>query len=258
MGNNPKITALVHTYNADRCLDAVLASLVRFDELLVCDMGSTDRTLEICAAHHARVIVHEHTGYVEPARNFAIQSAAHPWVMIVDADEILPDALVDYIYRFVEQADAGGYSGLEVPKIEFFMGRGLRSSYPNYVTRLVRRDAVHWPETIHSMPVIDGKIGRVDGRHRSMAMLHYSNPSIEDRIEKINRYTDQEVARKAHKWKYRSWAMTWLSAAVRFVKGYVVKGGFLDGKAGFIYCRLEVFYKFAVLYKIWEYRAKQN
>lgn len=255
VGGRVPITALVHTYNAEVYLDEVLSALEGFDELLVCDMHSTDRTHEICAAHGARVIFHEHTGYVEPARNFAINSASNEWVLIVDSDEVVSPALRDYVHDFVECC-VDEVAALQVPRLEYFMGHSLRSTYPDFVTRLVRRGRVDWPITIHSRPNLQGELQKIPSKRRDLALKHYSNPSVAWRLDKINIYTDKEVERKARKAKYSSFWFTLISANWRFFKGYVVKGGFLDGKAGLAYAILEFYYKFVVLFKIWEFNKK--
>lgn len=250
------ITALVHTYNAERCLDEVLSALEGFDELLVCDMHSTDRTLEICAQHNARVIFHDLVGFVEPARNFAIQSAANRWVLIVDADEVVSPELAQYVRELVGRG--AEFAALKIPVLEYFMGQPLRSSYPNFVVRLVDKGRCFWPETIHSKPQIEGVVLSIDKNRRDLALQHYSNPSVGWRIEKMNLYTSKEVERKAGKWKNRTLFFTGLSATIRFLKGYLIKGGCLDGKAGFAYASIEFIYKFIVLFKIWEYRKNNQ
>lgn len=100
MATQPKISVVIHTYNAEKHLDRVLDAVKEFDEVLVCDMESTDSTLDICRRHGARVITFpkgEHT-IPEPARTFAIQSATHEWVLVVDADELVPATLRRYLY----------------------------------------------------------------------------------------------------------------------------------------------------------------
>src|SRR5439155_18369699 len=82
-----RVTAVVNTLNEEAQLPACLESLRWAAEIVVVDMHSEDRTAEIAAAVGCRVFQHERTGYVEPARNFAIQQAKHSWVLVVDADE---------------------------------------------------------------------------------------------------------------------------------------------------------------------------
>ena len=103
-----KISVVINTYNAERQLAEVLESVKNFDEVLICDMESTDSTLEIAARFGCRVVTFPKGDCVsaEPARTFAIQSAAHHWVLVLDADEIVPDALREYLYKVIASPDA--------------------------------------------------------------------------------------------------------------------------------------------------------
>ncbi len=253
-----KITALVHTYNAEYMLSEVLESVKDFDELLVCDMYSTDSTLEICERYGARVVFHEHTMIAEPARNFAIQSASNEWVLTVDADEVITPELREYLYEFAERHNSSDVAGLKMACLEFFMGRPLRATYPNYVTRFFKKSKTDWPPFVHTQPKIDGTTLFIPSKNRRLALQHYSNPSISYRMDKINRYTSQEVEKKMQKWKYRNWFMTSISATYKFFKNYILKGGILDGRAGYAYALLEFQYKFVVLFKIWERLGKER
>lgn len=245
-----KITALVHTYNSELYLEKCLTALTDFDEILICDMYSSDRTLEIASKFSCRIIFHEAIGFVEPARNFAIAAAKNEWVLIVDSDEVVTVALKNYINQLLNSGTQ--FAALSIPVMEYFMGHSLRSSYPNHVIRLVNKNLTNWLPTIHSKPEISGTVLTIAARNKEMAIEHYSNPSVAYRISKINLYSDKEVERKRGKNRYSSLFATILSANIRFFKGYIVKGGWRDGKAGFAYCMLEFFYKFAVLFKIWE------
>lgn len=117
----------MNTYNAERYLEEVLRSLRGFDEIVVVDMHSTDCTREIAAAHGARIVDFERCGICEPARNAAIQAATSPWVLIVDADEVVPERLREYLYEVAARADAP--TALRIPRRNSFMGRELHSLY---------------------------------------------------------------------------------------------------------------------------------
>ena len=94
------ISVVINTFNAERHLERVLRSVKDFDEILVCDMHSTDRTIAIAREYGCTIVYHDHTGFVEPARNFAIQSARHPWVLVIDAVQ-----LVTYQYGYYSMKD---------------------------------------------------------------------------------------------------------------------------------------------------------
>ena len=111
-----KISVVVNTFNSERFLDRCLSSVDGFDEIVLCDMHSTDSTISIAERHGCRIVYHERTGFVEPARNYAISQAANEWVLVLDSDEVIPAALKDYLYRFAETAEARGYAALKMAR----------------------------------------------------------------------------------------------------------------------------------------------
>jgi glycosyltransferase involved in cell wall biosynthesis len=106
-----KISVVINTYNAEKYLQRVLDSVKGFDEVLICDMESTDATISIAQKNGCRVVTFpkgKHT-IVEPARDFAIHEAKGPWVLVVDADELVTPELKDYLYdRILKPQEAIG------------------------------------------------------------------------------------------------------------------------------------------------------
>lgn len=135
----------------------------------------------------------------------------------------------------------------------YFMGRFMHGDYPDYIIRLIRRSKTFWPERIHARPVIEGRVFTIPARRRELAMEHLANESVAARIAKTNQYTDKEMIRREG--QDFSVGSAWLKCTWRFVRFYMVKGGFRDGKAGFAYAVLNAFYKFATVAKLWERKA---
>lgn len=140
-----KISVVINTYNAELHLARVLEAVKDFDEILICDMESTDSTLEIAKKYGCKVVTFERKKYniVEPAREYAIHEAKYPWVLVVDADEIVTPALREYLYQRISSSDCP--EGLAIPRKNFFMGCFMRSHYPDYILRFFRQDKTHWP-----------------------------------------------------------------------------------------------------------------
>ena len=101
-----KISVVIQTYNSEQFLERVLNSVKEFDEIVVCDMYSTDRTIEIARKFDCKIVYHKKTDFCEPARNFAIHSATYDWVLVVDSDEIVPADLKDYLYTLLREQRA--------------------------------------------------------------------------------------------------------------------------------------------------------
>lgn len=242
------ISAVINTYNAELHLEKVLECIKDFDEILICDMGSTDRTLEIAQMFNCVILPHEKLSFVEPARNFAIQSAKNDWVLLLDADEVISTDLRNFLYKFKENSD--GYVCLAIPRKNYFLGRFMRAAYPDYVYRFFRKDCVFWPEFIHSIPEIRGNIFKIRPLHKNLAIEHLANESISVTLNKNNVYSTAEIPKR--KGKNINCLSLISSPFFWFFKYYIVKKGFLDGIEGFIFAALKAQYKFATLIKIKE------
>jgi glycosyltransferase involved in cell wall biosynthesis len=243
-----KISVVINTYNAEEYLDEVLASVQLFDEIVVCDMHSTDNTLAIAKKHNCKIVFHEKISFVEPARNFAIQSASYEWVLIVDADEIITKDLREYLYNYIKSNNIK--SGLKIPRKNYFMGKFMRSAYPDYCLRFFEKTKVDYPPLIHVPPHVDGEIAEINKKDMKLAIEHLANDSIGHILHKLNYYTDAELEKRKTSKKHQ----VYLSPFVWFIKYYFLKGACLDGKEGFIFSVLKSFYKFATIAKIIEKR----
>ena len=250
MNEGAKISVVINTYNAAQHLEAVLESVKDFDELLVCDMESTDNTVEIARRHGCRIVTFERKQYniVEPAREYAIHEARYDWVLVVDADELVTPALKEYLYDMIGRADCP--DGLFIPRKNYFMGRFLHSHYPDHILRFMRKDKTHWPAIIHSTPAVDGKTEKIPGSEQQLAFVHLANDSVENIVSKTNQYTRNELERRKDK-HYGLLAFLW-RPFFRFFKTYILKGAILDGRPGFIKAVLEGYYQFIFLAKQYE------
>jgi glycosyltransferase involved in cell wall biosynthesis len=248
----PRISVVINTYNAERHLQRVIDALKGFDEIVVCDMESTDRTVEIASKAGCRVLTFPKEGHsiVEPAREYAIHEAANEWVLVVDADEIVTPQLRDYLYQ--QAALANAPDGIAIARKNYFMGRFLHSAYPDYVLRFFRRDKTHWPPVIHCSPVVEGRVERIDKEKKELALEHLANDTVSDILRKTDTYSSYEMPRRRHK-NYGVGQLL-CRPLFRFLKSYVLKRGFLDGKAGLIHAILDAVYQTAIVAKLIEER----
>src|SRR5688500_8186807 len=91
------ISVIINTLNEEANIAACVESVRWAEDVVVVDMHSEDRTAALAESLGCRVFLHERTGYVEPARNFAIAQARHDWVLVLDADERASKALAAWI-----------------------------------------------------------------------------------------------------------------------------------------------------------------
>lgn len=243
-----KISVVINTYNEERHLEACVKAVQDFDEVLVCDMESTDHTVEIAQRLGCRVVTFPKANHksAEPARTFAIQSATSPWVLVVDADEIVTPELHDYLYQHI--ATDGCAEGLYLPRKGYFMHRLF--AYPDYQLRFFIREGTEWPPYVHTFPTIKGRIEHIPRKRRELALEHLADDTIRMRLHKTNEYTDNEVEKK--RGKHYGMAKLLLDPAWRFFRAYILKGEILKGKAGFINSVLDSYYRFVMIAKIIE------
>lgn len=223
------VSAVVITLNAERLLDKCLQSVAFCDEILVVDSGSTDRTLEIARAHGARVIHQDWLGY-GPQKQFAVEQAAHDWVLCLDADEWLSEELKASIEGFLTGPVA---SAAMFPRCNRFMGRWLRhgEGYPDWSLRLFDRRHGKWSDdSVHERVVTQGKITRLCGD-----LMHESQDTLHEYLEKQNRYTTLQARALYEAGKKISIIRLVFSPVIRFLRLYIVRLGFLDGMAGFVH-----------------------
>lgn len=249
MGKDGKISVVINTYNAEAHLEQVLKSLKDFDEIVVCDMESTDHTIEIAKQYGCRIEIFPKNGIniCEPARDYAIHKATNQWVLVVDADEIITPELRKYLYDFITKPYCP--DGLYIPRKNFFMGKYMRCWSPDYTLRFMRRDKTYWPPIIHSTPQIDGNIEKAP-LNRNLNIIHLANETISSTLIKTDTYSNAEIEKRKNK-KYNTSALLF-KPLVRFLKIYILKKGCLDGREGFIRACMDAFYQFIIIVKIME------
>lgn len=250
MKDTNKISVVINTYNAEQHLEEVLEAVKGFDEVLICDMESTDHTVEIAKRHGCRVITFPKGGAVsaEPARTFAIQSAQSHWVFVVDADEIVTPQLRDYLYKRITEPDCP--EGLYIPRKNQFLGQYTKDFTSDYQLRFFIREGTEWPPYVHTFPRVKGRVEKIPLSLHDVCFYHLADESIAQRIEKDNRYTDGEVQKRANR-KYGVMALL-LKPHWQFFSSFVLRGGFRNGKMGLIQAGLSAFYKFTLIAKMME------
>lgn len=266
------ISVLIMTLNEEVNLPACLASLDWCDDIVVLDSFSSDRTVEIAQAAGAR-IYQRHYDTEDRQRMFGLKEIKfkHNWVYTPDADEITPTDLRDEMLGIA--SDPTRQEVLFKARYKnMFMGKWIRhaSLYPTWITRLVRPDRVRFERSVHSR-ASGGPEGELQAH-----FVHYSfNKGLKAWYEKHNNYSSAEADLSAAQllerkidWhglfsltaERRRRALKSLSyhmpfrPSLRFLYMYILRLGFLDGKPGYLYCRLLSAYEFMIVVKTEERR----
>ena len=132
----------------------------------------------------------------------------------------------------------------------------MHSNYPDYVLRFFVKEGTVWPPYVHTLPTVKGRTERISSRNKDLALVHLADDSIQTIVAKTNLYTENEIEKKGRK-RYGVGALLWRTF-FRFFKSYVLKGGFRDGKEGFICACYEGLYQFVAVSKIIEHRKRHQ
>jgi glycosyltransferase involved in cell wall biosynthesis len=246
-----KISVVINTLNEEKNLPRVLASVKKFaDEIVVVDMKSDDKTVDIAKKAGAKVYEYKRTGYVEPARNFAIGKATGKWILIIDADEKLPGSLAKKLKKIVKDPNANYY---RLPRKNLIFGKWVKHSrwWPDYNIRFFQKGFVSWSEVIHSVPMTQGKGLDLPARE-DLAIIHNNYESIEQYIERMNRYTTLQAKGLIKEGYEFSWKDIITKPTSEFLSRYFAGQGYKDGLHGLALALLQAFSELTLYLKIWQ------
>lgn len=241
------LSVVVITKNEEAVIGRCLASVTWADQLIVVDSGSTDRTLDICREHNATVQVTPDWPGPGTQRNRAIELAGSDWVLALDADEWVPDALRAEIERTI--AAPGDFIAFRIPRQSSYCGRYMRHGgwWPDYVTRLFRRGKARFGGGIvHDHLIAEGPVGKLNAH-----LLHEAFTDLEEVLQKVNSYSTWGAQTLSENGKAAGLSSAVMHGAWTFFKTYVLRGGFLDGREGFMLAVSNAegtYYKYA---KLW-------
>lgn len=224
-----------------QCLDALAFA----DDIVVIDGGSTDGTAEIARTHGARVIEETDWPGFGPQKNRALDALATDWVLSIDADEIVTPELAASIRAAIAAPQADVYA---LDRLSSFCGAWIRHSgwYPDWIPRLFRRGTARFSDDlVHERLVFEGAARRLDGK-----LMHYSYEDFDAVLRKLDAYSSAGAAQRAAAGKRGSFGKALARGAWAFVRTWVLRAGFLDGRAGFmiaVFNAETVYYRFLKL-----------
>ena len=246
------LSVVVTTFNNAATLERCLAGAAFADDLVVLDSGSTDATLQIATQHGARIFSEPFRGY-SAQKQLAIDKAAHDWVLLLDADEALTAAARAPIERALEQPTAAGF---RLPRREqMFWTFQHALSWTNTHLRLFDRRRGRMNDVpVHAAPEVDGPVRTL----RTAIFVHYGEPDIRTKVDKINAYSSGLVPDKLRRRQRFLGVRMLLYPPVFFLRQYLFKRYFLNGWAGFISAATGAFYVFLKYAKVYEARRKER
>ena len=237
------ISVVIVAKNEAADIAACLQSVAWAQERLVVDTGSRDETAAIAEAAGARVLRQEWLGYGE-TKNWAFTQAAGEWILSLDADERVSEALARELPRLAQGKEHSAYA---LPRRFHFQGRWLKHGgcYPDYQLRFFQRGQARYGEArVHERLQVDGSLGRSRGH-----LEHFSYLNLSEYLAKLDEYSTlwaQQTGAQGRRPR-RLPALALLSG---FGSRYLLKVGFLDGRAGLTWAflaGLHSYFKYAKL-----------
>ena len=230
------ISAVVITLDAARFLDYALRSVVSWvDEIVVVDMGSTDATVAIAERHGARIVPHPPTGFVEAARAFACEAARGTWVLVLDADELVPPLLARRLSVIAERDDA---DAVRIARVNHLLGAPLLHSGWNpgrdRHVRFFKRGSVEFAPVLHTdpRPLAPARVLTL-AADAPLSLVHLNYLDLDDVLARMNRYTGVEAAQAFAGGARASRAAALRGAAREWLTRFVRHRGYRDGWRGF-------------------------
>ena len=251
----PRISAVIMTLNEEKNIGNALRSVAPWvDEIIVVDMYSDDRTVEIAHSFGAKVFLHEKKRLADPARNFSQEKATGDWIIALDADEIVPPKLSRELLKIAEDDRA---DICFVPELNYFCGFPLL--HTGWGPDQDRHDRFYRKGSIVYSPNIHGRSRQKEGsrvlslKYRpGLAIIHFNFLNVSHCVEKLNRYTDIDASQKNQKGQKMGAVDMLIRPLWEFVKRYFRYQGFRDGWPGLYYSFFMSFYRMTQAMKLRE------
>jgi glycosyltransferase involved in cell wall biosynthesis len=246
-----KLSVAVIVKNEEQNLSRMLDSIKWADEIVVVDTGSTDNTTIIAEKYACKVLHSQWLGFGK-CKQFAVDNCTNEWILSLDADEVVTPELADKIKQIITHVNS--LNGYRIHRISFYLGRMIRHCGWNndYTLRLFRKSQGQFNQkSVHESVVINGTIGTI-----KELLLHYTYPTIESHLEKMNLYSNLSSLEMHQKGKRTTLMGAYFRSIWKVFQMYVLKAGFLDGKEGYILCRnsgMGIWWKYS---KLWELNKK--
>jgi glycosyltransferase involved in cell wall biosynthesis len=242
------ISVTIITFNEEKNILAALESVKWASEIIIIDSESTDDTLKIARQFTEKVIINPWPGYALQ-KQFATEKASNEWVLSLDADERVTQALAEEIQKIIQDPN-NQYDGFYISRQNYYLNQPIYHSgwSPDYQLRLYKKNKGNWKGNfVHESVNLNGKVGKLKGK-----LDHYSINSLAYHHERLNRYTTlaaNELCSKGKKAKSTDLLFRPIIAAFR---SYIWRLGFLDGLAGIVIAYFAAYYVFLKYAKTWE------
>jgi glycosyltransferase involved in cell wall biosynthesis len=189
-----KVSVVIHTLNEDKNIRYCLESVKWADEIILVDMYSEDKTVDIAREYTDKIFFFESVGYADPARKFSLEKTTNQWILSIDADELVPKIFKDRLFQIMEDdlADV-----VYTPHNNYFFGDLMKGTgwgpVQDYHPRFFKKNFLNYSDKIHSFTSIKDTARLYTIENPDEGFIHFNYIDVEQFIEKLNRYTTIEA-----------------------------------------------------------------
>jgi len=254
------ISAVVLTKDSEKTIERCLKSLDWCDEMIIIDDDSTDKTLDIAQEYKAKIFKRSLDNDFAAQRNFGLDKAKENWVLFIDSDEEVSRELKTEILHILEpksqsSAIAQNCDGILLKRKDYFLGKWLKhgETGSTKLLRLAKKGTGVWKRKVHEVWEIPAKLCQLKN-----PILHYPHPTIKEFLKDINTYSTLHAKVAFDEGERTNYINIILKPKFKFLVNYLLKGGFLDGTAGFVMAMMMSFHSFLTQAKLWQLQQKKT
>ena len=239
-----KISCVIHTFNSEKYLEQCLKSILWCDEIVIVDMYSTDKTVEIATKYGAMIYMHENLGYADPARAFGVEKCQNNWILALDSDELITQRLSEELKM---NASGNEVDVVLIGRRNFFFGTELKGGgwghTQDVIPRFFKKGFILYNGKVHDfIQILDSaRIKRVVEKDKSI--IHFNFDDVPHFIGKIITYSAHEVTSKYYDYKNNPGSKIIKYSIRVFFGRYLILKGYLDGWLGLYLALGLAFYK---------------
>lgn len=241
----PLLSVVVLTHNDELSIVDCMEALLFANEIIVIDDESSDRTIEICRNYTKNIFQKKLNGNYANQRNYALNMVKSNWVLYIDSDEYVSQALQDEIKDAITNKNFSGYF---VNRTDFIWGQEIRHGEAGQtkLLRLAQKGSGKWHGKVHEKWKVDGEISELES-----PLKHVPHKSVFEFIREVDAYSTLRSEELFEKGVKSSAATIVFYPLAKFVRNYFFKMGYKDGIPGFIYAVIMSFHSFLVRGKLY-------
>lgn len=247
-----KISATIITFNEEKNIRRAIESVKWADEIIVVDSESTDKTREIAENLGAKVFIQKWLGFSKQ-KQFAVEKAKNNWILSLDADEEISEALKNEILQLKNLPADKISDGYKIPRLSFYMNRPIRHSgwYPDWQLRLFNREKGKWKDVLIHESVEMPENAEI--KKLASDIYHFSVENAAHHHKMIGeRYAPLAAEQMFARGKKTTPLKIYTAGFTTFFQHFILKGGFLDGLPGFAIARFAAHHAFLKHVLLWE------